>query len=559
MASGWYGGTSPSQMPWSPPAAAKKSRPKPAKEKRSEPREKRAESRPRQQKTLGPRLWRDTPSRSTAAAPRQTSAAQPKPAAPPKPKFDIIDFLSKKENWTKPVTQARQEEAAKTGKTPTSVGQFLAGDFEVNTPSAPQNMQQPLAANLTPEARAEASKPAAAPAKPKAVPTGTKPPPVSDGVRELLNDMNWKLPGAGKQTEMDKSSFEKGGESDLIEHDYRISDEEWDRILATYNTPEARAAGYIPPANVPQDVTKNMPLMHMQEEESAALTWDAYEKLSTDQKAAIDFNTLLTDARQKDLKKKITLSGADLTDYTKKVTELFGEGRGSDVIAPNTVGLLDQLDMQVVGQDLDEYLSLERAIDTKEIGDFSFSKDDVKTLETMATGGAPQAAPGSPSAPLATYEQVRTPENLAAIDTAGIQKAQQLIKTALQNPEAMTYDFDTLVYGPSQEMKGQPPMGFGDATTKWDEPWQADLNEWFQKGIQTLYTEDPVAAGLVPAGQDPMSFLLGDLDAGTGGDAKTRQEFIDYVANTANLLGQYGTKEQATVAAMVNKRAGLGG
>ena len=507
----------------------------------------------RKQKTLGPRLWNPTPARGAPA--RQSSSARPAPAPAPKPKqpgFNLIDFLSKKENWTRDVGESRQQEAAKTGKPARTFGEFISGS-PAGAPQ-PKSMEGWVPPPAPAPPAGPTSQPGRAPAAPNPAPAAPKAPPpqISDGVRELLNDANWKVPEKGKTTEMPKSSFEKGGVKELLDYDYSVTEQEWNRIVDAYSTPEARAAGFIPPSPT-KTVDDNTPLMNLEPEESAALTWEAYEALSNDQKAAIDFNTLLVDARQKDLKKPTKLTGNDLTDYTKKVTELFGEGRGADVVATNTVGLLDQLDMDVVGQDLDEYLSLERAIDTEEIGDFEFSKRDVQTLQSLATGGEQPAEQIEQQ-----YATVRSPENLAAVDTSAIQKAQQLIKTALQSPEAMTYDFDTLVYGPSEEMKGQPPMGFGDATTKWKDPTDADKNEWFQSGLTILGSEDPSKMG-VPAGQDPMSWLLGDLDAATQGDAKTRQEFIDYIANTTNLVGQYGTKEDATLAAMINKRAGLGG
>jgi hypothetical protein len=369
------------------------------------------------------------------------------------------------------------------------------------------------------------------------------PPETSDGVRELLNSRNWELPTeANKKAQMPETAFERGGITDLKQHDYTIASEEWKRIQDAYSTPGAGALGYSKPADI--SVDSNMPLMKLGEQESAALTWEAYDALSSDQKAAVDYNTLLVQARESDLGKSVYLNEADRAAYDETVTKLFGEGRGSDALAPATVDLLSKLDMNLVGQDLDEYLSLERGIDTTELANFKFSDEDVKTLGTLVNGTEP------------TYEQVRAPENIAAIDTASIQKAQQLIKTALTSPEALTYDFSSLMFGPSADLQlaGQPPMGFGTEATQWVNPKDAELNNWFQKALTTLGAQDPTQYG-VPAGADPMNWLLEDLN----GTPEQTQQFLDYVQSQVDLIGQYGTAEDSTLAAMITKRAGLGG
>jgi hypothetical protein len=297
-------------------------------------------------------------------------------------------------------------------------------------------------------------------------------------------------------------------------------------------------------------VEKNRPMMKLGEQESAALTWEAYEDLSKGQRAAIDFNTLLVDAREDDLRKKINLHGVKRTDYDKRVTDMFGAAGGSDTVATHTVDLLSKLDMKVVGQDLDEYLSLERSIDTTELKDFKFSKDDIQTLDTLANGPTSQT-------PEQAFAAVRTPENLAAVDTEGVKNAQTMIQKALQTPGATTYDFNTLVNGPDE---GLPPMGFGTTDTKWKDPTDANKNQWFQDSLAALSAADPTQVNSrIPAGVDPMSWLLADLDAATQNDPVQRQEFLDYIANITQLGGQYGTKEDAEMAALINKRAGLGG
>jgi hypothetical protein len=370
--------------------------------------------------------------------------------------------------------------------------------------------------------------------------------PPSDGVRDLLNAANWTVPAdevkdaAGS---MPKTSFEST--LDLQPHEYRVSNEEMDRVEKLYNNARAAASGYVSPDN--PTVDQNLPMMHVDDLQSAALTWDAYNELGDQQKAAIDFNTLLVDAREKDLMQSAFMSDADKLAYDKQVEALFGEGRGSDTIARNTVDLLSSLDMNLVGQDLDEYLSLERAIDTEELADFKFSDQDVKTLNQKVAGGGE-----------VTYDQVRTPENLAAVDTVAVEKAQQLVKQALANPDALTFDFNTLFNGPTAEMQlsGQPPLGFGTPSTIWANEADGLMNSWFQTAEQVL------AGQITPEGvtdENRMQWLLEDMPSMPGYTEETPGLFLDFLKRRTQMLGQYGSDEDKTIAAMINQQAGLGG
>jgi hypothetical protein len=382
-------------------------------------------------------------------------------------------------------------------------------------------------------------------ATPAVLLSGGAPPIPTDGVIKLLNEQNWKMPAQKQRVSMPDKAFSKSGVDDLAEHDYEITNEEWERLKNTYGTKEAKALGYEPPQAT--NVDDNTPLMHLGPQESAALTWDAYQDLSKGQRAAVDFNTLLVQAREKDLDKPITLEGVDKDSYDQRVEKMFGAGHGSDTVAPATMNLLGKLDMDLVGQDLDEYLSLERAVDATELGDFKFSKGDVKTIDQMVNGKAP------------TYAEVRTPENIGAIDTAAIQKTQQMIKTALQNPDALTYDFNTLVNGPTAQMQESgPKIGFGDETTQWTNPHDAEMDGWFRTAREVLNAKNPSKYG-VPAGADTMNWLLADMPNLKGYNKDSPQQFLNYIQGQDQLMSQYGTTKQAKQAQLVDQRAGLGG
>lgn len=105
-----------------------------------------------------------------------------------------------------------------------------------------------------------------------------------------------------------------------------------------------------------------------------AMTTKEYNSLTVRQRAAVDYNTMIADAVTKDLKNQdeyADLVGTKKEErYDKTVKDLFGEDRGSDIFAPETVAVLKQLAYnptldKVVGDklaDLDEYLGLRATV-----------------------------------------------------------------------------------------------------------------------------------------------------------------------------------------------------
>jgi len=167
------------------------------------------------------------------------------------------------------------------------------------------------------------------------------------------------------------------------------------------------------------------------ENTAVPLSWEEYDRLTPDQRAAVDMNGLLVEARQVDLKADLKTfpnlySDADLKQYQIDVESIFGKGGGSDTIGFQTVALLKRIDFKAVGQDLDEFLSLERSVSAKDLKDFSFSTEDMKALNTFT----PEA-----SVVPAQYDSVRSDANLAAVDTALIQSALAAYKTNIDTAQ----------------------------------------------------------------------------------------------------------------------------
>ena len=226
----------------------------------------------------------------------------------------------------------------------------------------------------------------------------------------------------------------------------------------------------------------------MTEVSAAPMTWEAYDALSPDQRAAVDFNTLLVEAREADLAAKEPMTATEWIEYGNDVREMFGQSGGSRTVAPNTVKLLKSINFKAVGQDLDEFLSMERGISAAELADFSFSKDDVAQLSTFdasdykQTGSAELTSPQSDMEMMQQwvakreaenagetipgsdeeYANVRSDMNLAAIDTSLIQGVLNTYKQRLASGTGAPWSIEAnLLGGNVQDLKpADMPLGY---------------------------------------------------------------------------------------------------
>lgn len=257
------------------------------------------------------------------------------------------------------------------------------------------------------------------------------------------------------------------------------------------------------------------------------LSWDEYDALTADQRAAVDFNSALVEARERDLKTDDKwYTKEDRAQFAKDVEEMFGAEGGSAQMAPATMALLKKINFKAVGQDLDEFLSLERGIGVKELKNFQFSTNALKQLDTSLVVPKPPEPPAAPEAPaieflppeppsLLTWEEqlglpplgtdptapvvpgtspaehahevaaayriaskaaddryaaLRTPENMAAVDTAAIKSALEAYRArvaggaphAWSAPRALS-DIESLLITPiGYGRRGTPDKKFTD-------------------------------------------------------------------------------------------------
>lgn len=204
------------------------------------------------------------------------------------------------------------------------------------------------------------------------------------------------------------------------------------------------------------------------------LTTEQYNKLSERERAAVDYNTMLYQAVQKDLKNQSEYDSQISEDargrYQAATSELFGNDRGSDQYAPETVALLKQLELNDPVADLDDFLNL-RAVVTDE--DLNLLKAQVGQRaelplpmggsvlsDTVNLARAGTANPNDPS----RYDYVDDLASKAERLTETLARGNALlqnISSSAQSANVWRRDFDLQ----DDEDAEEPMLGFGTGET----------------------------------------------------------------------------------------------
>lgn len=127
------------------------------------------------------------------------------------------------------------------------------------------------------------------------------------------------------------------------------------------------------------------------------LTWEEFNAMKPHEQAAVQFNTELIRAREKDLKANYEANSTQRKNYESLVEEIFGEdsARGA-AYAPETVALLSELGYKArEGEALDDFLSLKAAVSAKEMKNFAPGKLETTIFNSnnrSVTGGASEHA-----------------------------------------------------------------------------------------------------------------------------------------------------------------------
>lgn len=240
-----------------------------------------------------------------------------------------------------------------------------------------------------------------------------------------------------------------------------------------------------------------------------------------------------------------------MAEYDKRVTKVFGQGGKSGQLAPNTVKLLHTLDFEAVGQDLDQYLSLERGFTMEDLDKFSLDKDKVKQLIETDVGTQETQAQGSKT--MADYAAVRTPENVAAIDADLVARSAKMIAEKMQQANYAIANFDSAVINPLFDPTAAPgvaPLGYGDPATR-ATAYDQQMEDWMQRAYSELQS---------PSGK--VDRVFGEMEEFQF-TPEDRQQFLDYVNQRSLAEGQYGlpdgTNTQLRSSEEIRKLVGIGG
>jgi hypothetical protein len=117
----------------------------------------------------------------------------------------------------------------------------------------------------------------------------------------------------------------------------------------------------------------------------------SYKDLSPDQKAAVDFNTLLfkaTTADEKILGEDRASVPADVgTEYGESIGSVFGPQTGPPIFAPNTVNLLNSIGFKTEDLDMADFLKLKVGITQADLRGFNLEtrSDEVSDTGTLSS------------------------------------------------------------------------------------------------------------------------------------------------------------------------------
>lgn len=259
---------------------------------------------------------------------------------------------------------------------------------------------------------------------------------------QLLEKAGYAQPttkGTGRQT---IPGLNMNAADDLTPYGYSVTDEEARNILETY-APDAKGD----PAKITAERVES-------KDRAVPMKMAAYKKLTPDQRAAVDFNTALIAAREKDLADGWMIKDQpELSPTTGIMQSAFGKDTQTGGNPEHTMALLEKIGYKVPGSNLTDFMSLDMAISAEELRDLKLPKD-IQFFSKPEPGEAKkpdpdapadwtpegQFVPGDPSkqggnagqgptdqAADYDYSQLRSAENLGMIQLDVIRKASEYL------------------------------------------------------------------------------------------------------------------------------------
>lgn len=245
-------------------------------------------------------------------------------------------------------------------------------------------------------------------------PTQSNRPALSPQLSEALSRYGWTVPtteAADPGLELLETELDAANTRKLAEFSYGLDEGEAARIIDAYGSQNPGKSFKTENVRIRSKATEAVPL-----------TQAAYDKLTPEQRKAVDFNTLLVDAREKDLMlgpKGNSPVPDELKSYNERAEKVFGKGGGSEAYAPNTLKLLEDIDFRAVGQDLDEFLSLQHTVTSDQLKGWT------------GQGGAVQRKDLNSYQDANEFGTIRSAENQSKVTADAIAKAGALIEKTL--------------------------------------------------------------------------------------------------------------------------------
>jgi hypothetical protein len=266
------------------------------------------------------------------------------------------------------------------------------------------------------------------------------------------------------------------------------------------------------------------------------MSWEEYEALSPRARAAVDFNTMLVTAVNKDkASQKQYETSADKQEraqYEVGVQEMFGDERGSDLYAPETMAVLQQIKFKDPQADLDDFLGLKAAItedDLKTIDDNFITKNQPAELPDKIAAPKTLANSADPGVrnPLTENQQERR-EMVMGL-ALGTERA---IDQQMSKAQGVLQNFQATAYAERSESVGF--LGGTPSTVELAPGYGDDqLSQMIQSAYTQLTTSDP--------NSPEIQSMLTDLSKGRrAGDPEARQ-FYDYLSTRVDQNKTYGT------------------
>jgi len=184
------------------------------------------------------------------------------------------------------------------------------------------------------------------------------------------------------------------------------------------------------------------------------MTWDDYMALSDRGRAAVDFNTMLVQARERDLNQQESYdpSKKERKLYNHDVKQAFGKDGGSETYAPATMALLEKIDFKDKTEDLDNFLGLKAAITARDLKHI----DDLPDLGLAEISTNPTAVFDSVAETSTTDQIVTGVQGMEQQLAEGSRVLQNFQATSKVELNPLIDQYGGLVFDPRR------PPGFGE-------------------------------------------------------------------------------------------------